>query len=85
MNINLHIERLILEGLPIERRHHALVQSAVESELARLLTAGGLGAGLSNGGALHSLPAASIRLTAEADPARVGQQIAQAVYRGIGR
>ena len=43
-NIHLHIERLILDGLPIERAQGPHVQAAVEAELARLLTENGLDA-----------------------------------------
>ena len=38
MNINLHIERLILDGLPITRQQGPHVQAAVEAELTRLLS-----------------------------------------------
>ena len=38
MNINLHIERLVLDGLAVGSGEAALVQTAVESELGRLLT-----------------------------------------------
>ena len=41
MNIQLHIERLVLDGLPLTRREGALVQAAVETELARLNLTGG--------------------------------------------
>ena len=37
MNINLHIERLMLDGLSIAIGEGALVQTAVEAELERLL------------------------------------------------
>jgi hypothetical protein len=37
MNINLHIERLMLDGLSIGSGEAALVQTAVEAELGRLL------------------------------------------------
>ena len=37
MNINLHIERLMLDGLSIASGEAALVQMAVEAELGRLL------------------------------------------------
>jgi hypothetical protein len=37
MNINLHIERLVLDGLTIGSGGAALVQTAAESELGRLL------------------------------------------------
>jgi hypothetical protein len=85
LNINLHIESLVLDGLPVERRHHALVQHTVETELARLLAGDGLAANLLQGGAVPNLPAGSIRLAAGTSPVRMGQQIARAVYSGIGR
>ena len=46
-NIHLHIERLILDGLPIERAQGPHVQAAVEAELSRLLTENGLAASAS--------------------------------------
>jgi hypothetical protein len=38
MNVNLHIERLVLDGLAVGSGEVALLQMAVESELGRLLT-----------------------------------------------
>ena len=38
MSINLHIERLVLDGLAVGGGEAALVQAAVESELRQLLT-----------------------------------------------
>lgn len=84
MNINVHIERLILEGLPMAHNQRLLLQTAVEAELARLLAADGLASALLSGGAVPHVPAGSIQLTSEGDPTVLGQQIAQAVYRGIG-
>ena len=85
MNINIHIERLILDGLPITRNQHSLVQTAVEAELTRLLAADGLAPSLQTGGALSHLQGGSIQLTGEGNPGQLGQQIAQAVYGGIRR
>lgn len=85
MKIELHIERLVLDGLPIEHSDRLLVMAAVERELAQLLTAGGLTGGLLTGGAMPRLSAGEIRLGAESTAAQVGQQIAQAVYRGISK
>lgn len=85
MNIRLHIERLILDGVPLEAGGAVRLQVAVESELGRLLTDGGLDSGLVNGGAIHSLQAGSIQLIDQANPTQLGGQIAQAVYSGIGR
>lgn len=85
MNISVHIERLILDGLPLAPDQRRLLQAAVEAELASLLASRGLAPGLLAGGAVPSLPADSIALTNDGDPTRLGHQIARAVYGGIGR
>jgi hypothetical protein len=85
MDIRMHIENLVLEGLPIERRRAAQVRAAVEAELARLLAEGGISAELQSGGALPSAPARAIAVDSKPDPAGLGRQIAQSVYSGIGR
>ena len=84
MNITLHIERLVLDGLPIESWQSAEAQAAVEAELARLLTENGLKAELLAGGAIPSLRAEPIQLPSEINAAQLGAQIAQSVYGGIG-
>ncbi len=84
MNIELHIERLILDGLPIERSQGPHLQAAVEAELTRLL-ASGLSPELIAGGAVPSVPAGNISLAGQSSPAQLGRQIARAVHRGIGR
>lgn len=85
MKINLHIERLVLDGLPIEHHHGLLVKAAVEAELSRLLTADGLANGLISGGAMPSVPAHNIRMADNSNPKKLGQQIGRAVYGGIGK
>lgn len=85
MWIELHIERLVLDGVALEgSRERALLQSSVESELTRLLTEGGLSHELSGGGAVPSVAAGNIQLPNGGDPRHLGSQIAQAVYDGIG-
>lgn len=83
MNINVHIERLILDGLPIAHNQGPLVQAAVEAELARLLAADGLAPSLQAGGALYRVPAEGIQLASDGNPNTLGKQIARAVYGGI--
>jgi hypothetical protein len=83
-DIHLHIERLILDGLPIERSQGPFVQAAVEAELGRLLTENGLAADLQAGGAMPSVNANGIQLASGSSPAQMGKQIAQSVYGGIG-
>lgn len=80
MNINLTINRLILDGLDLPTHHRPDLQVAVETELSRLLTEQGLGSHLQAGGAVPSLSAEAIQLEGSHDPTVLGQRIAQAVY-----
>lgn len=82
--IKVHIERLVLDGLPVTRAQGPLVQAAVEAELSRLLSEGGLGHELAAGGAVPAVRADSIN-SAGKSPAQIGRQIAKSVYGGIGR
>jgi hypothetical protein len=83
MNIYLHVKRLILDGLPITRNQGALVQAAVEAELAQLLTDSGLATTWQSGGAVPSVRADAIHLVGGSSAAELGQQIARAVYWGL--
>jgi hypothetical protein len=85
LNINLHIERLVLDGLPVARHDAPLVQAAVEAELSRLLTARGLSPSLSQDGALPAVRGDSLQLASESSPSQLGTQIAQAVYGGLSK
>jgi hypothetical protein len=84
LNIELHIERLILDGLPVEARSRAELQFAVEAELTRLLLSNGLSPDLLSGGAVRSLGAGEINFTDQTASADLGNSIAQAVHSGIG-
>jgi hypothetical protein len=83
-NIIVTIDRFILDGLDLPYHQRPQLQAAVEAELTRLLVAEGLAPGLITGGALARVPAGAIQLTGDNDPTHLGQQIAQAVYGGIG-
>jgi hypothetical protein len=84
MNIQLHIETLVLEGLPMSQHQSTLVQAAVEQELGRLLNAGQLNSQIASGGAMPALRGGMIRAANVASPVHLGAQIAGAVYSGIG-
>lgn len=84
MNIELHIERIVLDGLDVKPRDRWTLRAAVESELARLLARGGLSSQLLSGGALRSLSAGEIQVPMQTSGAQLGNQIAQAVHSGIG-
>jgi hypothetical protein len=84
VNIKLHIERLILEGLAIVPGQYAEIQTAVEAELTRLLAAKGVRADLQSGGAIPSLRGGAINVSNESNPMHLGNQIAKSVHGGIG-
>lgn len=83
MNINLHIERLVLDGVNVPPGQRHLLQSIVASELTQLLTSGGLSPSLAQGVALPHINADNIHRT-DNNPKHLGRQIAQSVYGGIG-
>ena len=82
MNINVHIERLILDSLPVANGRGDLVQAAVETELTRLLAEKGL-SHLSAGAVPH-LSANSIHMAHGSKPVQLGRQIAGALIESIG-
>jgi hypothetical protein len=85
MNINLHIERLILDGLPLEAADGAALRAALETELARLLTENDLAARWQSGAATPGIRADAIQLMTKSSPAQLGRQIAGSIYGGIGK
>ncbi len=84
MKINLHIDRLVLNGLDFPPDQQHLLQTSVVNELTRLLSEGGLAPHLAKGITLARLSANSIQLT-ENKPDQFGRQIAQSVYGGMSR
>ena len=89
MKIHVHIERLILDGLPLGPSGGSRVQAAVEAELARLLTEsstaeGNIGQAWPSGSAVPSVPAAPIQLPVGARPAETGGPIAASGPGRIG-
>ncbi len=84
MKINLHIERLVLDGVDIAPSQRHFLQASVTTELTRMLTEGGVSSSFATGNALSRTTADCIQLTTN-NPEQLGQQIAQSVYGGIGR
>jgi hypothetical protein len=85
MNIQLHIDRLILDGIDLDPAQRPALQAAVEAELGRLLAEGGVGADLAGGGAVPSVKAGGFEMGGEGNPHQLGAQIARSVYGGIGK
>jgi hypothetical protein len=85
MNIRLHIERLVLDGLPVTTAQAPRVKAAIEAELGRLLSEGGVSRELASGAALPNVNAPTVHAPRGASPAQLGRQIAQSVFAGVGK
>jgi hypothetical protein len=84
MTIRIHIEELLLDGLPVLGHEGPAVRKAVEKELSRLFAEGGLSRELAGGGAFPDVPNGNMKITGTG-PSKIGKEIARAVYGGIGR
>jgi hypothetical protein len=81
MKIHIHIDRLVLEGLPVDRHSAPLIQEAVQTELSRLFVDSGASSSLlSSSGAIPSLRTAPIQVAAQSQPDAVGYEVANAVH-----
>lgn len=85
MNIRVNIERIVLDGIDVPRSQRPLLRATVGAELSRLLASTGLASVLMTKEAIPQVPTGTIQLTGNSDPSRLGKQIAQAVYGGIGK
>ena len=83
MKIHVHIERLVLDGLPIDRHSAPLIQEAVQAELSRLFTDSGASQSLLLGGAVPSLRTMPIHIASRSQPEAMGQKVANAVHGGL--
>jgi hypothetical protein len=83
-NIHLYIERLILDGWPVERGQGQHIQAALEAELSDLLTQNGLAQNLQVNTAVPSVRGDVMYLGSDNNLTQMGTQIAQSVYSAIG-
>jgi hypothetical protein len=84
MKIVIHIERLNLAGVnltPAERRSLA---GSLESELSRLVAAGGIAPAMMSGASLPGVPVPPVELAHKFTGAQAGVEIAHALYAGFG-
>ena len=84
MSISLHIERLILDDVGIKSQQQKNLKAAIVSELERQLVSQGTGAMMQ----LHhhqSLRGRSMLVENGSRPTTIGQQIGNAVYKGISK
>jgi hypothetical protein len=84
-DVELRVERLVLDGLPpLGPGDAAVLRAAVEAELTRLLADGGLDPAVSSGGAHAVLRGPAVRVSASTRPGELGTRIARAVHGGLG-
>lgn len=81
MSINLHIEKLILDGVHITRDQHHLLKNTMTAELTRMLSCDGLSSSLSQGTSFQQRTTSITQLTSP-HPLQISQQVAQSL-RGI--
>jgi hypothetical protein len=81
VNIELHIERLVLNGNGFEQRDGTAFQEALETELTRLLETGAFDT--VQGTHLPSLRTESLQTGLERNPNGFGTGVARAVIVGI--
>lgn len=84
MNIQVEIDRLVLEGISLSRAQRRELQAAVEVELGRLLAEGGVATRFQTGIAVPEVAATAIQYDAKSSPTQLGHQIAHSVYGGLG-
>jgi hypothetical protein len=86
MRIELHIEELVLEGVPLAGAQAEHLQAAlIEALTQRLGEDGALAARLAASGGQAVVRAASIHLPARPDGRTLGRQIAASLHDGLAR
>ena len=83
MNVSIHIDRLILDGVDVPHYHHPRLQASVTAELTRLLADGSLQSGIISSREMASVLGSDIQMPGDSYPELIGQQIARAVYGGL--
>jgi hypothetical protein len=83
MNIIVHIERLVLDGVALPPAGRPLLKAAVEAELASLLAAGAPGRHGWSSAAVPRLAARPVALPPDGAPGRLGTAIARAVHTAV--
>ena len=81
MKINLHIERLIVDGLSLSAREKAELSNALRQQLAGQLSAASDLTGLAS---QRTVNGGTVALRDAEQPGAIGQKIGTAIYRGIG-
>ena len=79
--VRLHIERLVLEGVPVTQAQAPDIQAAIESELVQLLSSRDL-SGIS-ASASGRISAGQLNVSRKINSERFGRQIARKIHHGL--
>ena len=85
MRVEIHIDRLVLDGVPVERTSVMALRSAVESELGAMLSQGLLPPAIGSGGAIDLVRAPRIDVGPTHTPMQIGRAIANSLHGGLGQ
>lgn len=81
--INVHIERVVLDQVPVSAGERSLFQATIETELKRLLRIHGLSDELRKGVALAHVRTGAVQIGKEGGPVKLGADVAGAVHQGL--
>ena len=83
--LRVHIDRLVLDQLPLHRSEQGRVRDAAVAELELLLGTGALRPEFHQGISMPALRLGDIDMREGASPEHIGRQVAHALYRGFCR
>ena len=81
MNIELHIDTLVLRGLGAGQQDE--IRAAVERELAALLGRDGLATGFHSAATVNHIDGGSVHLGPGSSAESIGAQLAASIHRGL--
>jgi hypothetical protein len=85
VNVRLHIDRLVLDGIALAEVDRPKLREAVERELARLIGEGGVSASFETGTARPAVDGGVLQIRQGASARDLGTEIAGALYGGLRR
>lgn len=83
MRVHLHIDRIVLEGVPLSGAETARLTRALERTLAHEVACGGIDVASLRGEALAAIVAPAISVAAGARGAEVGEALAKSIHASL--
>lgn len=83
MNVNLHIDSIVLDGVELGQEQGVLLQQTVCSKLVKSLMEHGVGPSFGDSCDREMIRGHAIQLGSRVDVATVGPQLAGSIYAGV--